>query len=388
MKFVDEAQIQVTAGDGGNGCVSFRREKYIPKGGPDGGDGGNGGSVYLVASAALNTLVDFQFERFFTAERGENGRGANCTGHGGADKFVTVPVGTRVHDADTGEFIGDLTKDGEKLLVAKGGYHGLGNTRYKSSINRTPMQHSNGTKGESRLLALELLLLADVGLLGLPNAGKSAFIRSASAARPKVADYPFTALVPGLGVVRIGDRHSFVIADIPGLIEGASEGAGLGYSFLRHLERCRVLIHIVDLLPVDGSDPADNARTILGELEKYSSKLFAKPRVLVFNKKDLTEDAEKIAEETVRKTGYNGKYFIISASNKDGTDELVRYVEDLLLEMPRADEAGADEVSAEDLRWDNEPGPAAPVASADADDDFDEEYEPEDTEGESGTDTE
>ena len=383
MKFVDEAQIQVTAGDGGNGCVSFRREKYIPKGGPDGGDGGNGGSVYLVASAALNTLVDFQFERFFTAERGENGRGANCTGHGGADKFVTVPVGTRVHDADTGEFIGDLTKDGEKLLVAKGGFHGLGNTRYKSSINRTPMQHSNGTKGESRLLALELLLLADVGLLGLPNAGKSTFIRSVSAARPKVADYPFTTLVPSLGVVRIGDRHSFVIADIPGLIEGASEGAGLGYSFLRHLERCRVLIHIVDLLPVDGSDPADNARTILGELEKYSAKLYEKPRVLVFNKKDLTEDAEKIAAETAEKTGYNGKYFIISASNRDGTDELVRYVEDLLEKMPREEQGSSGEITADDLRWDDDAGNEAP--QADADEDIDGEYDPDDPEGESGS---
>ncbi len=330
MKFVDEAQIQVTAGDGGNGCVSFRREKYIPKGGPDGGDGGNGGSVYLVASAALNTLVDFQFERFFTAERGENGRGANCTGHGGADKFVTVPVGTRVHDADTGEFIGDLTKDGEKLLVAKGGYHGLGNTRYKSSINRTPMQHSNGTKGESRLLALELLLLADVGLLGLPNAGKSTFIRSVSAARPKVADYPFTTLVPSLGVVRIGDRHSFVIADIPGLIEGAADGAGLGHDFLRHVERTKVILHIVDASGIEGRDPVEDYHRINQELKKYSERIARRPQILVANKMDLPgaeenlERLKKLAEEE------HIPIFAVSAAAHTGLKELLQKTVELL----------------------------------------------------------
>ncbi|MGL5800704.1 MAG: Obg family GTPase CgtA, partial [Plesiomonas sp.] len=282
MKFVDEAVIRVDAGDGGNGCASFRREKYIPKGGPDGGDGGDGGDVFIIADENLNTLIDYRFERSFRAERGENGRGSNCTGKRGQDITLKVPVGTRAVDEETGETLGDLTQHGQKMLVAKGGYHGLGNTRFKSSVNRTPYQKTSGTKGEKRELRLELMLLADVGMLGMPNAGKSTFIRAVSSARPKVADYPFTTLIPSLGVVRMDSERSFVVADIPGLIEGAAEGAGLGIRFLKHLERCRVLLHIIDINPVDGSDPAENARVIVSELEQYSELLASKPRWLVF----------------------------------------------------------------------------------------------------------
>ena len=299
MKFIDEALIRVEAGDGGNGCASFRREKFIPKGGPDGGDGGDGGDVYLVADENLNTLIDYRFTKRFAAGRGENGRSANCTGHRGADIELRVPVGTRAIDNDTQEVIGDLTKNGMRLLVAKGGYHGLGNTRFKSSVNRAPRQKTMGTEGEKRDLLLELLLLADVGMLGLPNAGKSTFIRAVSAAKPKVADYPFTTLVPSLGVVRVDESHSFVIADIPGLIEGASEGAGLGIRFLKHLERCRVLVHLVDVNPIDGSDPVDNISIIESELFQYSEALADKPRWLVFNKMDTMlpeEFAERVQD--------------------------------------------------------------------------------------------
>jgi GTP-binding protein len=336
MKFVDEAHIQVEAGDGGNGCVSFRREKYIPHGGPNGGDGGDGGDVFLLADNNLNTLVDFRFVRRFSAGRGENGSGSDCTGHRGEDKILMVPVGTRAIDENTGEVIGDLTRNGQKLMVAKGGFHGLGNTRFKSSVNRTPMQHTNGSKGEKRLLRLELLLLADVGLLGFPNAGKSTFIRAVSAARPKVADYPFTTLIPSLGVVRVGSGRSFVVADIPGLIEGASEGAGLGHRFLRHLERCRVLLHLVDLFPVDGSDPAENIRIIESELEKYSDKLTSKPRWIVFNKADIdpeqaTTKAEEILSALDRK---DAKHFIISAANRDRTEPLCSELMELLDTIP------------------------------------------------------
>ena len=273
MKFVDETEIRVEAGDGGSGAMSFRREKYVPFGGPDGGDGGDGGNIYLEADENLNTLIDYQFERFHRAERGTNGRGANCTGKKGEDMCLKVPVGTRARDIDTDEMLGDLTENGQQLLVAKGGFHGLGNARFKTSTNRAPRQKTLGTPGEVRQLKLELMLLADVGLLGLPNAGKSTFIRSVSAAKPKVADYPFTTLVPNLGVVRPAMNKSFVIADIPGLIEGAADGAGLGIQFLKHLERCRVLLHIIDILPVDGSDPVENAKAIIGELAKYSPKL-------------------------------------------------------------------------------------------------------------------
>ncbi len=282
MKFVDEAVVRVEAGDGGNGCVSFRREKFIPKGGPDGGDGGNGGDVYLKADMNLNTLVDYQFQKFFTAGRGENGSGANCTGARGEDVVLRVPIGTRAIDDETGEVVGELLKDGQQVIIAKGGYHGVGNTRFKSSVNRAPRQKTDGTPGDKRFIRLELMLLADVGMLGLPNAGKSTFISRVSAARPKIADYPFTTLVPSLGVVRVGNSKSFVVADIPGLIEGASDGAGLGHRFLRHLERCRVLLHLVDLKPVDGSDPAENIVVIENELKAYSEKLFNKPRWLGF----------------------------------------------------------------------------------------------------------
>jgi GTP-binding protein len=336
MKFVDEAHIQVEAGDGGNGCVSFRREKYIPHGGPNGGDGGDGGDVFLVADTNLNTLVDFRYVRKFAAGRGENGTGSDCTGHRGEDKILMVPVGTRAIDENTGEVIGDLTKNGQKLMVAKGGFHGLGNTRFKSSVNRTPMQHTNGSKGEKRLLRLELLLLADVGLLGFPNAGKSTFIRGVSAARPKVADYPFTTLIPSLGVVRVNSGKSFVVADIPGLIEGASDGAGLGHRFLRHLERCRVLLHLVDLFPIDGSDPAESIRIIESELEKYSDKLMTKPRWLVFNKSDIDpESAESRVNEILSALNRSDtKRFIISAANRDKTDELCSEIMNLLDTIP------------------------------------------------------
>lgn len=336
MKFVDEVEIRVEAGDGGNGIISFRREKYVPRGGPDGGDGGDGGDVYLIADENLNTLVDYQFERFHRAERGENGQRTDCTGKRGKDLTVKVPVGTRAKDKDTQEVLGDLTKHGQKLMVAKGGYHGLGNARFKSSTNRAPRQKSDGTPGEIRNLQLELMLLADVGLLGLPNAGKSTFIRSVSAAKPKVADYPFTTLVPNLGVVRQDARRSFVIADIPGLIEGASDGAGLGIRFLKHLERCRVLLHLIDLMPADQSDPLENAKTIISELEKYSPKLAAKPRWLVFNKVDLLlpEEADELCQCIIEGLGWDEKHFQISAFQKIGTDSLCGDVMNMLETLP------------------------------------------------------
>ena len=335
MKFVDEVEIKVDAGDGGNGAVSFRREKYVPMGGPDGGDGGDGGDVFLLADEGLNTLVDYRFERFHKAQRGQNGMGRNCTGSRGEDCILKVPVGTRAKDVDTGEIIGDLTKHGQKLLVAKGGFHGLGNTRFKSSVNRAPRQKTNGTEGEVRNLQLELLLLADVGMLGLPNAGKSTFIRSVSAAKPKVADYPFTTLVPNLGVVRAGS--SFVVADIPGLIEGAADGAGLGIRFLRHLERCRVLLHLVDIMPIDGSDPTDNARVIISELQQYSQKLAQKPRWLVFNKIDLMpeDEANELCRSITEQLEWDGPVYQISASNGLNTKDLCNDLAAALDEMPR-----------------------------------------------------
>lgn len=286
MKFVDEATITVQAGKGGNGCMSFRREKYIPKGGPDGGDGGDGGSVFLEADEGLNTLIDFRYTRRFKAENGEQGSGANCTGAKGEDLILKVPVGTTVIVLDSDELLGDLTEVGQRLKIAQGGWHGLGNTRYKSSTNRAPRQTSNGTEGELRELKLELKVLADVGLLGLPNAGKSTFIRAVSAARPKVANYPFTTLVPNLGVVGMSADQSFVIADIPGLIEGASEGAGLGIRFLKHLTRTRLLLHLVDMLPYDEKTPAEHAADIENELAKFSPTLAQGDRWLVLNKTD------------------------------------------------------------------------------------------------------
>lgn len=355
MKFVDEAVIRVEAGDGGNGVISFRREKYVPKGGPDGGDGGDGGDVYLQADENLNTLIDFRFERFYAAERGENGRAANCTGKRGEDKILRVPVGTRAVDEDTGETIADLTTHGMKLMVAKGGWHGLGNTRFKSSVNRAPRQKTMGTKGELRHLRLELLLLADVGMLGLPNAGKSTFIRAVSAAKPKVADYPFTTLVPNLGVVRVADNKSFVVADIPGLIEGAAEGAGLGIRFLKHLERCRVLLHMVDLMPVDGSDPVDNAFTIINELNTYSEKLADKPRWLIFNKIDLMSEAEsqEAMDRVLEALAWDEPYYAISAINKGNTQQLTYDLMEFIDSLP--DELVEENIDAGkvEFKWDD-----------------------------------
>lgn len=336
MKFVDEVQIRVEAGDGGSGCVSFRREKYIPKGGPDGGDGGDGGDVFLVANENLNTLIDYRFERFHRAERGENGRSSDCTGKRGKDLFIPVPVGTRVIDHETQEMLGDLTKHEQKLLVAKGGFHGLGNTRFKSSTNRAPRQKTLGTPGEIRNLQLELLLLADVGLLGMPNAGKSTFIRSVSAAKPKVADYPFTTLVPNLGVVNPEPGKSFVIADIPGLIEGAAEGAGLGIQFLKHLERCRVLLHLIDVAPFDESNPVENAKALIEELNRYSPELASKPRWLVFNKIDLLleDEVDENIESFVQELQLDVPIYKISAYNKDGTQQLARDLMQFIETLP------------------------------------------------------
>lgn len=382
MKFVDEAEIKVQAGDGGNGCIGFRREKYIPNGGPDGGDGGDGGDLYLLADENLNTLIDYHFERFHQAERGENGRGSNCTGRRGKDKVLTVPVGTRVRDEMTGEILGDLTRHGQKLLVAKGGFHGLGNTRFKTSVNRAPRKKTNGTPGEVRNLILELLLLADVGLLGLPNAGKSTFIRSVSAAKPKVADYPFTTLVPNLGVVRCDGHQSFVIADIPGLIEGAADGAGLGIRFLKHLERCRVLLHLVDVLPVDGSDPADNAQIIINELENYSEALADKPRWLVFNKLDLvlSDEADEIIERVVDALDWQGPVHKICALSKEGTKALTQELMAFLDEHPRTQQELQEAQEPVNFKWDEYH--QAQLSDVDADElDDDDDWDDEEDDG-------
>ena len=326
MKFVDEASIQVVAGDGGDGCVSFRREKYIPFGGPNGGDGGDGGSVYLIADPNLNTLVDFRYQRLHRAQRGQNGMGKDMTGRGGEDLLVRVPVGTRVFDAETEEPMGELLGAGQRLLVAQGGFHGIGNARYKSSTNRAPRQFKPGTPGERRQLFLELILLADVGLLGFPNAGKSSLIRAVSSARPKVADYPFTTLHPNLGVVSLGRGRSFVIADIPGIIEGAAEGAGLGLQFLKHLSRTGLLLHLVDLAPLEGGEPpAEQVRKIERELAAYSDELAGKERWLVLNKIDLLDPEEAAARqaEVVAELGWQGPVFAVSALTGEGTRALM-----------------------------------------------------------------
>lgn len=325
MQFVDEAVIQVKAGDGGNGCVGFRREKYIEYGGPDGGDGGDGGDVYLVAERNLNTLSDFRHERHFEAERGKNGAGRNMTGHRGQDKEIAVPVGTVAYDEETGEMIGDLTESGQRLMVAKGGFHGLGNLRYKSSVNRAPRQSKPGTPGEWRQVRLELKLLADVGLLGLPNAGKSTLISTVSSARPKVANYPFTTLHPNLGVVRVGQLQSFVMADIPGLIEGAADGAGLGIQFLKHLSRTSLLLHVVDIAPLDESeDPVASVRIIEQELANYAQELAERPRWLVLNKVDLLAESEREAhcQAIVERLNWQEPVFMISAATANGTQAL------------------------------------------------------------------
>ncbi len=328
MKFVDEVAITVKAGDGGNGCMSFRREKFIPKGGPDGGDGGDGGSIFLEADPNLNTLVDYRYIRRFNAQRGENGRGKDCTGAKGEDMILPVPVGTTIVDAGTQEIIGDLTEPGQRLLVAQGGFHGLGNTRYKSSVNRAPRQTSNGSLGEQRDLKLELKVLADVGLLGLPNAGKSTLIRAISAAKPKVADYPFTTMVPNLGVVDVGQLRSFVIADIPGVIAGAAEGAGLGTRFLKHLSRTRLLLHLVDMAPMDQSDPVEAVETIIHELGKFSPALTLRERWLVLNKCDqlLEDEQQAILDDVVERLEWEGPVFVISAAERQGTEELAKSV--------------------------------------------------------------
>ncbi len=326
MRFVDEAEVRVEAGDGGNGTIGFRREKYIPMGGPDGGDGGDGGSVYLIAAENVNTLVDFRYHAVHRAQRGQNGMSRNCTGRKGDDCYVPVPLGTQVSDAETGEVIGDLTQIGQTLLVAQGGFHGLGNTRFKSSVNRAPQKASKGSEGEHRRLNLELTLIADVGLLGMPNAGKSSLIRAVSAATPKVADYPFTTLHPNLGVVSVDDLRSFVIADIPGVIEGAAEGAGLGLQFLKHLLRTGLLLHVIDVEPYESAEsPVQAAKKIIHEVEKWSDELAAKPRWLVLNKIDrlLAGEVDRCCQAIVDELEWTGPVFKIAAINGDGARELM-----------------------------------------------------------------
>lgn len=324
MKFVDEVRITVAAGKGGNGCLSFRREKFIPFGGPNGGDGGDGGSIYLEADENLNTLIDYRFTKFFQAENGQKGMGADCTGKSGVDMVLKVPLGTLVYNLDTDECMADLQTAGQKVLVAQGGWHGLGNSRFKSSTNRAPRQTTDGSEGDRRSLRLELKVLADVGLLGMPNAGKSTLIRAVSSATPKVADYPFTTLHPHLGVVRVDELKSFVIADVPGLIEGAAEGAGLGIQFLRHLDRTRLLLHVVDVAPLDGSDPVATVQTIWHELQQYSDDLAAKPRWLVLNKIDQwpIDERDALAAQLVKALDWQGPVFSLSALEKQGTQIL------------------------------------------------------------------
>lgn len=323
MKFIDEATIKLYAGDGGNGVATFRREKYEPMGGPSGGDGGNGGSILIEADRNLNTLVDYRYQRVFRAQRGENGRSSDQYGAGGEDMVLRVPVGTVISDKASGQMLVDLAEHGQRAMLAKGGKGGLGNIHFKSSLNRAPRQCTKGDPGEEMELYLELKVLADVGLLGMPNAGKSTFIRSVSAAKPKVADYPFTTLHPNLGVVRVDANRSFVIADIPGLIEGASEGAGLGHQFLRHLARTRLLLHLVDIAPFDEAiNPVDEARAIVEELRKYDESLYNKPRWLVLNKIDMLEETKQHVDKFVKEYGWDGRCFAISAISGIGCKEL------------------------------------------------------------------
>ena len=359
MKFVDEAQIEVRAGDGGNGAVSFRREKYIPLGGPDGGDGGDGGSVYLIGDEGLNTLVDFRHQRKFLGERGHKGKGQQCTGAKGKDIEVRVPVGTVIEDADTGEVIGDMVEHKQRLLVAQGGRGGRGNINFKSSTNRSPKRATPGSEGDERRLFMQLKVLADVGLLGFPNAGKSTLIRALSAASPRVADYPFTTLHPHLGVVRLETDRSFVIADIPGLIEGAAEGAGLGVHFLKHLARTGLLWHLVDLAPMDDDvSLVDSVRAIEGELAKFDAELIDKPRWLVFSKSDLIDEEE--TRERVRAAlealNWTGPHFVISAVARLGLDEL-RYAAMEAMEASRRqrEERELDDAAAKEsvLPWED-----------------------------------
>jgi len=337
MKFIDEANIDVIAGDGGNGAVSFRREKYVPRGGPDGGDGGRGGSIWAIADRNINTLIDYRYARIHRAKPGERGRGADQYGRGSEDIVLRMPVGTLITDAETGESVADLSMHGQKALLAQGGKGGLGNLHFKSSTNRAPRQSTPGEEGVQRMLHLELKVLADVGLLGMPNAGKSTLIRAVSAARPKVADYPFTTLAPNLGVVRVDENRSFVVADIPGLIDGAADGAGLGHQFLRHLQRNRLLLHLVDIAPLDGtSDPVADARAIVKELKRYDPALFDKPRWLVLNKLDLVEPDERAQRIAAFVDAYRwtGPVFAIAAINGDGCRELVYAIQDWLEKHP------------------------------------------------------
>ncbi len=324
MKFVDSASIRIEAGKGGAGCLGFRREKYIPDGGPDGGDGGDGGHIYFRGHEGLNTLSEFRFKRLFRAKNGQPGQGQNKRGKSAVHLTVEIPLGTKVYDLETDELIGEMIEHEQIMLVAKGGFHGLGNTRFKSSINRAPRKTTPGTLGEIREIGLELSIMADIGLLGMPNAGKSSLIRQISSARPKVADYPFTTLHPSLGVVSLNDTH-IVMADIPGLIENASEGVGLGFEFLKHLSRAKALLHVVDILPADASDPAQNYLTIENELKKYDQELASKPRLLAINKMDLlpVDDRDKIVKELLSNIDYQGKVFNISALNGLGCKDLV-----------------------------------------------------------------
>lgn len=350
MKFIDEAKIYVKAGDGGNGAATFRREKYIPMGGPNGGDGGRGGSIYAIADRNINTLVDYRYTRKFIGKRGENGGGADQYGAGGDDIILRMPVGTVIYDQNTDDILADLAEDGQKVLIAKGGKGGLGNLHFKSSTNRAPRQKTNGEQGEEFELRLELRVLADVGLLGLPNAGKSTLIRAISSARPKVADYPFTTLHPNLGVVRVDDEKSFVVADVPGLIEGAADGAGLGIRFLKHLQRTRILLHLVDIAPIDpDADPVRDAKAIVGELVKHDPELADKPRWLVLNKLDLIpeEDREKAIKDFLKAykkaTKYDGPVFPIAAINGEGTKPLIYAIHDALEQMARPEVGGIDD---------------------------------------------
>ncbi len=329
MKFVDEASLRVEAGDGGRGCVSFRREKFVPLGGPDGGDGGDGGSVWLMADANLNTLADFRINKVYRARRGESGRGANCTGASGADRLVPVPAGTTVFEDDTGELLGDLTRPGERLLVARGGFHGLGNTRFKSSTHRAPRKSTPGQAGEKRNLRLELKLLADVGLLGQPNAGKSTLLAAVSSARPKIADYPFTTLYPQVGVVYVGPMRSFTLVDLPGLIEGAAQGVGLGIRFLKHTQRTRLLLHMADIASADVTEVAKGIRQIEKELAEFSAELAARERWLVFNKLDALdpEEGQARVKAVVKKLRWKGSVYAISALKRQ---DLTRLMQDAM----------------------------------------------------------
>jgi GTP-binding protein len=353
MKFIDEARIEVIAGDGGNGCASFCREKFRPFGGPDGGDGGKGGSIYAIADRNVNTLVDYRFSKLHRAKHGENGRGSDCYGKGADDIILRMPVGTLIIDDNDGEIIADMTEHGQITLLAKGGEGGWGNIHFKSSTNRAPRQKSDGKEGERRELRLELKVLADVGLLGMPNAGKSTFITAVSNARPKIADYPFTTLHPNLGVVRVSHEKSFVIADIPGLIEGAADGAGLGTQFLRHLQRTRLLLHIVDLAPFDANvDPVKEAKAIVKELKKYDESLFDKPRWLVLNKLDMVPEGERKSrvKDFVKRFGWKGPVFEISALTREGCEDLIVEIYNYLAEQRQAEERAGETQMVEEAR--------------------------------------